>query len=49
LEKIIKDKYISFYWLVEIELFGRNDLDRKSKKNNSTLVTITGKKEEIMT
>jgi uncharacterized protein YndB with AHSA1/START domain len=40
--KIIKDKYISFYWLVdEIELLVEMTLTEK--ENNSTLVTITEK------
>ena len=40
--KIIKDKYISFYWLVdEIELLVEMTLTER--ENNSTLVTITEK------
>jgi len=40
--KIIKDEYISFYWLVDdIELFVEMTLTEK--ENNSTLVTITEK------
>ncbi|WP_339886761.1 SRPBCC domain-containing protein [uncultured Flavobacterium sp.] len=40
--KIIKDEYISFYWLVdEIELLVEMTLTEK--ENNSTLVTITEK------
>ena len=40
--KIIKDKYISFYWLVdEIELLVEMTLTER--ENNTTLVTITEK------
>jgi uncharacterized protein YndB with AHSA1/START domain len=43
--KIIKDKYISFYWLVdEIELLVEMTLTEK--ENNTTLVTITEKSRE---
>ena len=44
-EKIIKDEYISFYWLVdEIELLVEMTLTEK--ENNTTLVTITEKSRE---
>jgi uncharacterized protein YndB with AHSA1/START domain len=42
-EKVVKDNFISFYWDSEDGKELRVEISLESKKNNSTLVTVTEK------